>query len=105
MSGKSRRQQLEELLALDPDDPELRYCLAMESASEGQDEDAARRLRDLLATAPGYVPAYLQAGRTLLRLGLDEEAKQVLTAGAQKARQAGNDHAAEEMLGLAASIE
>ena len=105
MSGKSRRQQLEALLALEPDDPELRYCVAMEYVAEGQDDEAARRLGELIGTAPGYVPAYLQAGRTLLRLGRDEEAKQVLTSGAHQARQAGNDHAAEEMLGLATSIE
>jgi thioredoxin-like negative regulator of GroEL len=105
MSGKSRKQQLEELLALDPDDPFLRYGVAMEYASEGNDEEAARRLRELLRVAPTYVPAYQQAAQILLRLGHDEEAKQVLAVGVQQAQQAGNEHAAGEMLGLAASIE
>jgi predicted Zn-dependent protease len=105
MSGTSRRQQLEELLALDPDDPFLRYGVALEYASEGNDEEAARRLRELITVAPTYVPAYQQAGQILVRLGQDEEAKQVLAVGVQQARQAGNEHAVGEMLGLAASLE
>src|SRR5271156_3698584 len=35
MPAKSRKQQIEEMLVEDPDDPFLRYGLAMEYASEG----------------------------------------------------------------------
>jgi predicted Zn-dependent protease len=105
MSQKSRREQIEELLVLEPDDPFLRYGLAMEFASAGQDDDAFRSLETLLQRSPDYVPAYLQAGRTLLRLGRDDEAKAILTTGIGVAAKAGNDHARGEMAELLASID
>ncbi len=62
MTGKSRKQQIEEMLTEDPNDPFLRYGLAMEHVSEGQDEEAIRCFEGLLHVAPEYVPAYMQAG-------------------------------------------
>ena len=45
MAEKSRKQQLEEMLAEDPNDPFLRYGLAMEHAGAGAHEEAANGLR------------------------------------------------------------
>lgn len=69
MEAKTRKQQLEDLLADDPNDPFLRYGLAMEYLSEGDDEGAVQRFQELIAVAPEYVPAYLQIGQAFLRLG------------------------------------
>jgi Tfp pilus assembly protein PilF len=104
MNGKSRKEQLEELLAQDPNDSFLRYGLAMEYVSAGQDEEAVRCLRELLARDANYVPAYLQAGRALMRQGADDEAREVLRAGIAVANRTGDTHAAGEMTGFLESL-
>src|SRR5215472_953789 len=100
MTGKSRKQQIEEMLADDPNDPFLRYGLAMEYVGAGQDEEAVRCFRELIETTPDYVPGYMQAGRALARLNRLEEARAVFEAGIAAARQKGDLHAAEEMAGF-----
>lgn len=103
--AKSRKEQLEELLALVPDDPELHYSLAMEEVSAGDDAAAVKRFQAMLTAMPDYAPAYHQAGLALARLGRHEEARAVLQRGIGVARQIGNPHAAEEMQGLLATLE
>lgn len=100
MSAKTRKQQIEEMLELDPEDSFLRYGLAMEHASAGDDDAAAALLLDLTMRDPDYVPAYLMAGQALVRLGRDDEARAILTTGVAAATRKGNDHAAGEMTGL-----
>jgi predicted Zn-dependent protease len=97
MTGKSRRQQIEEMLAEDPHDPFLRYGLAMEHVGAGQDEEAVLCLQELLRRTPDYVPAYVQAGRALVRLKREEEARAVFRGGIAAARQKNDLHAAGEM--------
>src|SRR5438067_11388375 len=105
MSGKSRKQQLEAMLADDPNDPFLRYGLAMEFVSEGDHAQAARCFRELLEVAPDYVPGYLQAGQALLRLNRRDEARDVWQRGVGVARARGDTHAADEMQGFLANLD
>jgi predicted Zn-dependent protease len=105
MSTKTRKQQIEEMLAIDPDDSFLRYGLAMEHASAGDDDGAAALLLDLTKRDPDYVPAYLMAGQALARLGRDDEAVAILKTGIAAATRKGNDHAAGEMAGLLQTLE
>lgn len=106
MAKTARMQQIEAMLTDDPHDPFLRYGLAMEHASAGDDETAVVVLQELIASArEPYVPAYLQAGQVLMRLGREPIAAQVLRDGIIAARNAGNDHAMGEMQGLLATIE
>jgi predicted Zn-dependent protease len=100
MTGKSRRQQIEEMLAEDPHDPFLRYGLAMEYVSTGEDEEVVRCLLELLRQTPDYVPAYVQAGRALVRLKREDEARAVFRSGIEQARQKNDLHAAGEMEGF-----
>jgi Tfp pilus assembly protein PilF len=100
MSAKSRKHQIEGMLAGDPKDPFLRYGLAMEYVSEGDDEQAARCFRELLALTPDYVPAYLQAGQVLTRLQKPDEARDVFGTGIRVAQRLGDSHAAGEMEGF-----
>lgn len=102
---KSRRQQIEEMLADEPNDAFLRYGLAMEYVSAGNDEAAARCFQELVAVAPDYVPAYLQAGQVLLRLGRSGDARTFWGQGITVARKAGDAHAAEEMQGFMAGLD
>lgn len=107
MAKTTRMEQLEAMLAEDPNDPFLRYGLAMEHVSQGEDEAAVVMLQDLIRQFPEqpYVPAYLQAGQALMRLGRDREAAAILREGIQAARRVGNDHALGEMQGLLATLE
>ncbi len=107
MARTPRMAQIEEMLAEDPDDAFLRYGLAMEHASAGDDDGCVTVLRDLIArtAAKPYVPAFLQCGQALMRLDRTAEACDVLKQGIEAARQAGDTHAMGEMQGLLASLE
>src|SRR6476619_913320 len=99
MARTARMAQIEEMLAEDPDDAFLRYGLAMEHASAGDDAECVTVLRDLISrtAASPYVPAFLQCGQALMRLDRTEEACAVLRAGVDAARRAGDTHAQGEM--------
>ena len=99
-----RMAQLEAMLADEPNDPELRYFLAMEHLSAGDEATGIAKLRELTANST-YVPAFLQAGQVLNRLGQVSEACAILRKGIEAARQQRNDHALGEMQGLLDSIE
>ena len=107
MARTARMAQIEAMLAEDPNDPELRYGLAMEHASTGDDETCVTVLHDLIAraAATSYVPAFLQCGQALVRLDRTAEACDVLKAGIDAAAHTGNVHAQGEMQGLLSSIE
>jgi len=107
MARTPRMAQIEALLADDPDDAFLRYGLAMEHASAGDDAECVNVMRDLITrtAANPYVPAFLQCGQALVRLDRTEEACEVLRAGIGAAARAGDTHAQGEMQGLLASIE
>ena len=100
MNAKTRKQQIEEMLADDPNDPFLRYGLAMEYVSAGDDAAAVRCLHELITVAPDYVPAFQQLGQTLVRLDRSAEARQAWTQGVQVAQKTGNQHARDEMQGF-----
>src|SRR4051794_28223615 len=95
-----RKEQIEALLAENPEDSFLRYGLAMEHASAGEHAAAVRVFRELLARDADYVPAYLQAGQALIREGEDDEAKEMLKKGIAVAQRKGDEHAAGEMAGF-----
>ena len=107
MARTPRMAQIEALLAADPDAAVLRYGLAMEHASAGDDTECAAVLQALItnSAAKPYVPAFLQCGQALMRLDRTEEACAVLRQGIDAARRAGDTHAQGEMQGLLASIE
>ncbi|HZT83157.1 MAG TPA: hypothetical protein VFA26_23210 [Gemmataceae bacterium] len=105
MDSPTRRQKLEMMLAAEPNDPLLRYMLAMEHVSAGDDAGAVERFRELHAVAPDYVPGYMQGGQALARLGRVAEARAEFEAGIAAARKQGDAHAAEEMQGMLAGLE
>lgn len=104
MTDQTRKQQIEAMLADDPNDPELRYMLAMEHVSEENDEGAVSCFAEIIKRKPDYAPAYHQGGRALVRLGKINEARAMLQRGIPIARQQGNDHAAGEMTELLESL-
>jgi predicted Zn-dependent protease len=105
MTAPSRKEQLQAMLRDEPNDPELRYMLAMEFASLGDDAEAARHFGELIALAPGYPPGYHMGARALVRLGRIVEARAMLERGIVAAESGGNFHAASEMTELLHNLE
>lgn len=105
MAAKSRREQIEAMLAEEPNDPELRYMLAMDHVSAGDDVGAARCFQELIAVAPNYAPAYHQGGRALQRLNRIADARALLLHGIPIAQGQGDAHAAGEMSELLQSLD
>jgi predicted Zn-dependent protease len=105
MSDKTRRQRFEEMLADAPDDAELRYGLAMEYVSAGDDAGAVRVFEELFRRSPDYPPAYHMAGRALQRLNRSAEARQVLERGIAAAQRQRDAHAAGEMQELLDNLD
>jgi cytochrome c-type biogenesis protein CcmH/NrfG len=97
MAAKTRRQQLEQMIADDPDDAMSRYFLAMDFVAAGENEEARRRFEEMFALTPEYVPAYLQGGQLLVRMGRPAEAADVFRNGIEVARKQNDEHAAGEM--------
>jgi predicted Zn-dependent protease len=100
----SRREKIEALLKLEPDDPFLRYGLANELESEERDEEAWAQYQSLMKDQPPHVPSFLRSAQLLVRLDRVSEARTVLRDGIEAARQQGNAHAAGEMAELLASL-
>jgi Tfp pilus assembly protein PilF len=102
---KTLRERIEAMLAENPDDPLLRYDLALQYVSAGDDAGAAERFVELLRIAPDYVPGYMHYGLTLQRLDRLAEARGVWEQGVAAARKQGDGHAAGEMEGMLAGLE
>jgi len=97
MSSSTRRQQIEAMLADDPQDRFLRYSLAMECQKEGEHQRSIELLRALMADEPPYVVAFFMAAKQLAGLGRLAEARSALRDGIEQARRQGDSHAASEM--------
>ncbi len=97
MAATARRQQIEAMLADDPQDRFLRFSLAMELQKEGEHERSIELLRALMAEEPPYVVAFFMAAKQLAGLGRIAEARSALRDGIEQARRQGDAHAASEM--------
>ncbi len=96
---------LERSLAESPEDAFLRYGLAMQCLRDGDVEEGRLRLRSLIEDDPErQIAAYQQLGQSFADFGETEEAVSVLRLGIEKARAAGDGHAAAEMEQLLDSL-
>ena len=110
MATSKRMQQIEALLAEEPNDPFLRYGMAMEHSSLGDDTSAVQVLKDLIQLDEQlpYIPAFLMCAQALNRLQRDDEAIPLLKQGIAAARRVGTPealHSLSELQGLLATIE
>jgi thioredoxin-like negative regulator of GroEL len=94
---RSRRQQIEELLADDPEDQFLRYSLALEWQKEGESARSLELLQGLMADQQPYGAAFFMAAKQLVASRRIAEARDVLRAGIDLARSTGDQHMASEM--------
>ena len=67
---RGRVEQLQEFIRANPKDPFPRYALALEHKNSGRLDEASVTFAELMSELPDYVPAYLQAGNTLVARGL-----------------------------------
>jgi len=100
----SRRERIESMLREDPQDTFLRYSLALELQKEGEFERSQEGLRTLMEEIPPYVPAFFMAAQFLAGKCHVDEARSILRAGIDAARQVGDSHAAGEMGEFLASL-
>ena len=105
MAGKSRKEQIIEMLKDDPNDAFLRYGLGLEYVSEGDNASALRTFTELTQVVPDYVPGYQQAGQLLVKMGRPDEARDFFRRGIAAAQQTGNMHARDEMQGFLDGLE
>lgn len=88
---------LEQFVAKNPGDAFGRYGLAMEYMKENDASAAEMHFKKLIADHADYVAAYYQYGRMLAGVNRLAEAREILTTGVAQARQAGDEHARQEM--------
>src|SRR5437667_11295297 len=100
----SRREKIEEMLKLEPNDQFLRYSLACEHDNEGQTDQSPALFRGLMADQPPHVHAFFRGAQLLVKLDRIAEARDALRTGIEIARQQGESHAAGEMGELLASL-
>lgn len=102
--GMSRLEQLEQMLAREPDDVFLNFALAMELAKAGRHDESLARFDRVLALNADYVAAHFHKAKTLLLLGDDAGARAELGRGIDRAGSCGDLHAKGEMEELLASL-
>ena len=100
-----RIDKIQAMLQEDPNDPFLRYTLAMEYRKLDENEKSLELLSQLANhEEPKYVSAFFMAAQQLVELERVEEARAFLRDGIEEARRQGNQHAAAEMSELLAEI-
>ncbi len=90
-------EQLERLLAADPDDSFVHYALALEHAKAGDHDRAAESFDRCLALDELYCYAYFHKARSLEASGRKDDAKATLEAGLHAARRASDQKAIGEI--------
>lgn len=87
---------LQRMLESRPDDPRMRFGLALEYEKAGRVEEAVEELRRYLEATEDEGNAWGRLGDALRRLGRDDEAREALTTGIRQALKHGHPTMAEE---------
>lgn len=97
-------EQIQDLLATQPDDVFLNFALAMALGKAGQPDDAFARFDRALSLDPNYHAAYFHKSQLLMAHGRLEDAKTLLRRGIEVTGRLGEAHAEGEMQGLLDSL-
>ena len=100
-----RLEAIRKFMSDRPNDPFPIYGLAMELRRRGDLEESRRVFASLSERFPDYVPLYLMYGELLAEMKRIEEAKEIAARGVAAARKKGDQHAAEKLVLLGASVE
>ncbi|MGY8768889.1 MAG: hypothetical protein ACKVH8_10750 [Pirellulales bacterium] len=100
-----RKEQLQAMLADDPEDTFLKYGLAMELRKEpAEHEQGIALFTELMEATPPHVPAFFMCAQMLAESGDINQARTHLRNGIAVARSQGNTHAAGEMSELLTTL-
>lgn len=97
--------QLERLLAADPEDTFVLYCLAQEHAKAGSHDDAIVYYDRCLAADEAYCYAYFHKARSLEALGRRGDAAETLRTGLAVSQRVGDQKAIGEIGGYLTELE
>ncbi len=92
-----RIEQVQQMLAAEPNDVFLNFSLAMALVREERFDEALAQFGRVLELEPGYVPAYMQKANALVKTQRADAAAETLRQGIATAKAAGDHHAADEM--------
>ena len=102
--NEDRIKQFEEVLAMDPDDPVVRYGLAEVLMDADRHAEAVPHLREALRFKPDYSVCYHLLGQCLEQVGDPSGAREVYREGMEVATAQGDLHVVhlmeEQMKGL-----
>lgn len=94
-----RIAKLKEFLKVNPEDSFVQHALALEYVKLGNDGEARRLFESLLHRDENYIGSYYHLARLFERNNEKENAVRWYEKGMMKAKQAGDDHAYNELLG------
>lgn len=92
-----RIARLKEFLVATPEDAFVQHALALEYIKAGDDAAARALFEDILTRDPGYVGSYYHLAKLLERSGDNEQAIAWYEKGMIAARNAGDNHALNEL--------
>ncbi|MFN8276439.1 MAG: hypothetical protein U0T84_03065 [Chitinophagales bacterium] len=93
----NRLEQLKQLAASAPNDPFLRYAIALEHQAAGDLQLARQLLEVLLASDPDYLPTYYQLAQLLEVLEENQAARLIYADGIALAEKTGDAKTAREL--------
>ena len=93
----ARLEILRSLVAQGATDAFAHYGLAMELRTQGQFQEAWQVFGALLQSHPDYVAAYAPAADTLVSLGRNQEASDLLRQGIEQCGRQGQSHARDQL--------
>jgi predicted Zn-dependent protease len=100
----ARLEQLEALLAKEPNDAFLNFGMAIELAKAQRFDESLARFDRVTASDPNYVAANFHKAKTLITMGEIDAAKAELEKGIAQAAACGEMHAKSEMEELLNSL-
>jgi Tfp pilus assembly protein PilF len=92
-----RIARLKEFLAASPHDSFVQHALALEYVKEGKGAEARKLFEDILERDENYIGSYYHLAKLFVRTGNKEAAIACYEKGMLKAREAGDNHAFNEL--------
>jgi len=90
-------EKLKSFLVNSPGDSFLKHALALEYIKLGDEDEAKKLFLEILGRDPSYIGSYYHLARLLERTGESENAKAWYEKGMIAAKQAGDNHAYNEL--------
>lgn len=103
-ASNKRLQFLEKVTAEGSEDPLAWYGLAMEYRKAERWDEALQTFTTLRSRNPDYVAMYLMCGQMLADIAREDEAREWLEAGVERARAKGDAHAVSELEAAIATL-